>query len=488
MNYNVITDIYGNVVPKDREVSNNYPFILIHTTQPQLMLQKITTENANDGIWKVNIPTVEHILYNNQIDPNTFSPLGDIWLNSNELPNKFTILLVNNNPSISMYPIDFVKIDNYIDISIWKPIAPRGYYEMGLVASHNKPPLKSLKVVNTKYLMDFKSEMPVVDKNTAMNEFNLLSNVDAKKFTINRTKFMQKSNDVSISQKDNGDSILKDQSGYLKVDKVENVVDNKTTCIVNGQISDDVNKLKSKVNDRVNYTASGEMKIDNECIGISQNNFMSDNYAYLQTCDDNIGQKWYPYDDTYVSQGNLQCLSSDFKRLATSKCDPADHKQKWSTKDYDSVLEDTDQKSNESWVTQTGQKVVLVEPDNPWYVTKKNNMPIGIIKQDPVELNKVEYRDNADYHSNFMMDFHRADLGLGHSYAAHQGRPCTCLDCSNAPKNDPVFEYFAETKDKKQVKATKKSFFDFNVIASSLLFLILLLIVIRFSLSGKKGQ
>ena len=116
MNFNVITDLYGNIIKKDMDVNienkldnNNLPFILIHTSQPQLLLQKISTDNAADGIWRINIPTVEHILYNNQINPDSFAPLGDIWLNATDLPNRITILLVNTDPAISLYPIDFGK-------------------------------------------------------------------------------------------------------------------------------------------------------------------------------------------------------------------------------------------------------------------------------------------------------------------------------------------------------------------------------------------
>jgi len=112
--------------------------------------------------------------------------------------------------------------------------------------------------------------------------------------------------------------------------------------------------------------------------------------------------------------------------------------------------------SSNSWETQAGKRVVLVEPDIPWYITKKKTMPEGVIQQTVGELNQVEYRDNADFKSEFKMKFYRPDMGYGYSYAQRQVNP----------------EPFTTNQKIKSI--------DFNVIACSLLLVRLLLVVIRY--------
>jgi hypothetical protein len=116
-----------------------------------------------------------------------------------------------------------------------------------------------------------------------------------------------------------------------------------------------------------------------------------------------------------------------------------------------------EQESVGSWENQQGKRVVLLEPDSPWYIRRgRNPPPIGIIEQDTTKLNDVSY-DNAEYKTNFMMDTHRGHMGYGHSYASRQGRRCQCLDdCPHkdvdrdnnprTPKDDFLLEHFGMLK------------------------------------------
>lgn len=85
--------------------------------------------------------------------------------------------------------------------------------------------------------------------------------------------------------------------------------------------------------------------------------------------------------------------------------------------------------SDNNWINQDGKKVILIEPDEPWYIgldKKEKEKPKGIMKKKYVKLNEVSYRNNADYKTNFVMDTTRPDMGYGYSYASRLGQPCLC--------------------------------------------------------------
>ena len=443
MNYIVITDIFGNKIYNDMDTNSKLPFILVHTTQPYLLLEKVSKVPEVDGIWKLVLSTLFHILYINKITPNNFAPVGDIWLPTPTLPKELSILLVNTDKSLSSFPIDYVKLDTYTDVNIWKPICPQGYQEIGLIASNTKPSTKAIKVINNKFLIEYNGELIVKGRNTNMNDFNFLSNIESKKYTIDRTKFLQNPSTIKVASK-----------------------------ISNEYISSDDNNISiSDYGDqKISYTIQGELKMNNKCIGLNNDT------VNLQSCNNTIGQKWYPYRDNYVSSSDHKCLSNDNGAIIRQKCNN-NNTQKWYTDNYNSVIEQS-QESYEPWKTQSGKKVILVEPDTPWYINKKKNIPEGIIRQSVKKLNQKEYRNNADFKSNFMMDVTRPDMGYGYSYAQRQGQRVLCLDdCDKNSPDDILFEGFDnDTKQKK---------IDFNVIACSLLLLIFLLVVIRYYINNK---
>ena len=445
MNYIVITDIFGNKLSKDRHINNKLPFILLHTTQPYLLLERESKLHKEDSIWKPILKTLYHTLYMNSINPNSFATVGDIWFPSYELPKETMILLANNNKDISTYPDDFIQIDTYMNTGIWKSVGPAGYTGIGLIAASRKPSHMALKVINDKYLINYNKQSPIKIKNTNMNEFNLLSNIQIQnKRTIDRTKFLPASK-INIASKYNAKYISRGN------DRI--------------QLRDDESDSGSH---SISYTTQGELKMNNKCIGVD-----SDNSVDLQDCNNALSQKWFPYKNNYISYSDLKCMSVDNNSIKNDECSNDRRDQEWFTNDSGSVIS-TSSSNIDSWITQSGKNVLLVEPDTPWYILKRNSMPEGLIKQSVKELNtKGGYRNNADFKSTFMMDLNKPDLGYGHSYASRQGMRALCLDdCSNIDPNLPVFEDFKEDVSESKI--------NFNSIACSLLLLIILLIIIRY--------
>ena len=88
-------------------------------------------------------------------------------------------------------------------------------------------------------------------------------------------------------------------------------------------------------------------------------------------------------------------------------------------------------KSGDKWITQEGKEVILMEPDVPWYINLGVRKPIGLIKPKYTELNRVDYRANADFTSDFVLDPTRPDMGYGYSLSDRKGEPCLCkADCN----------------------------------------------------------
>lgn len=407
MNYTVITDIFGNKILPDN--NNIIPFLLINTTQPYLLFEKVSELSENDNILKIKLPYLYQILNANNINSSDYSSLGDIWISTKNIPSELSVILVNNDNKISSYPIDFIKIDNYYNINIWKPVNPKGYQEIGLIASPNKPSLRSMRVINNNFIIEINNESIVKGRNTNMNEFNLLSNIGINKFTINRSKFINYLNNVKISSRQNNNLILKNNE-----------------------------------DEKINYSVKGELKLNNKCIGVSTEDNLDDNFVYLQTCNNEINQKWYPFEDNFMSQFNHNCLTNDNGIIKNKKCINNDNSQKWN-------IEDVEQEINNEknlWKSTKGKLVMLIESNNPWYDNKKKLYSENIMNQTLEQLNN----DNNNNHTeNYNYEYN-------------------VLRNKNKPK-------------KKLYEKTNKNPFDFNLIACSLLLLILILVIIRYCIN-----
>ena len=347
MNYIVITDIFGNKINNNEIINNNLPFIIIHGNPKLLLSHKI------DGIWKIILPSLHQILNSNNFNPQLFHTVGDIWLNAQELPNKIMILLANSNKLISAYPIDYVKIDTYVDTNIWKPITPPGFQEIGLIASSIKPSITDIKVINSKYLIEYDGELITKGRNTNMNEFNLLSNIESKKFTINKIKFLNK-----LSEKN-------------------------TICPSN---INTMKKNESYKNHAISHNIQGELKINEPFCKYSKKNTNDLESEELNTID-----------------------------------------------------------SINSWKICAGKILSLIEPDDPWYINKKNQA-------------NIKHKELSD-------DYHKS----------YKNTTYDTNNTNNTHSENLTYSFDTEKCNK----------IDFNAIACSLLLLILLLVMIRYCINKK---
>ena len=444
MNYTVITDIFGNKIDKDDDKCSFLPFILIHSVQSNLLLEILGS--SNNTIWKLVFHMVMHSLYINNLNPSNFGPVGHFIFCKNKLPNKISILLVNTNRDISKYPTDYIKVGKYQDLCIWKPIGEKEYESIGFLASIKKPQLRETRIINKKFLTNYRDKSNKIENITNMNEFKLLSVNNKKRLTIKRTEFLKTSNVMRLYSKS--------KNKYLTLNK------NNTFGL---------EKKDKKYYQKLNYNIQGELKLGEKCIGVSIKDNSIDNFAYLQKCNDSDSQKWYPYRDNFISQFDQSCLNST-DPVTSESCDENNKDQLWTTETTKTVVKDNSQETSDNWVTQKGKRVILIQPDNPWYINKTNRNV----------LNQKSYRDNADYRTNFVMDPTKPDLGYGHSYASRSGSPVTCSkNCENVDPNAKVYEYFSEDSGDNKL-------FSFNVIISMLLFLVVSLILFRIYVSRVK--
>ncbi|ARF11396.1 hypothetical protein Klosneuvirus_1_253 [Klosneuvirus KNV1] len=429
MNSIIITDIYSNKLSQDKDMNGLLPFIIINITQPLFLLEKVKYINDNDSIWKINLRRMFAMLYTHGINPSGFSLLGDLWFPSQSLPQKVQILLVNVDNRLSQFPINFVNIDQ----NIWKPVGPDGFQAIGLIHATTKPSLRSLKVVNKSYLLPYNKTSPIIDKKTSMNEFNLLSIIGIDRYTIDRTQFLPNSPkiDVRLSSKSSGKYITNYNDTIVLNNEQQNNIDNVQT---------------------VSYTGNGELKMNGMCMDLHDNDTIT-----LEKCNQQMNQKWYPYDDAYISYNQHKCLTQRNNNVGGIDCDD-NINQKWRTSDLISVI-DSGQDSIATWKTQEGKNVVLIQPDIPWYVNKKKDA-----QKYMDNLNNNTYYDYAKFDSKFALDPSRPDMGYGYSYAQRHGKPCQCLEC----KKQNNVEHFDSSEK-----------FSLNTFIFTLFFIVVALIIIR---------
>jgi hypothetical protein len=233
-----ITDISKNNISQNKEKNNNLPFLIINspdvnTTKLLLKLPAGKDDNKTNIICKLNYQYIHFLLKSNNITPEYFCPLGDIWINKELNENPINILLVNT--SVSIKPIDYIKIDNYWSFSIWKPVCPDGYNALGFVASAQKPSINMVRVLSSTLLTEYNNTtVPIRGRNINMNEYDLLTTIGEKFYTINKSMFI-KNNEITnkgdlISNDDcdvwsikheYGISLLEDDDPWYDEKKVE---------------------------------------------------------------------------------------------------------------------------------------------------------------------------------------------------------------------------------------------------------------------------
>jgi hypothetical protein len=224
-----ITDILKNNISNDKNTNNMLPFIIINSNDKQLLIK--LTNSTNNVICKLNYQYIYSLLKSKNVDPEYFCPLGDIWINRLADNNPINVLLVNTN--ISIKPIDYIKIDNYYNYSIWKPVGPSGYSSLGFVASIQKPKNNIIRLIPNMFLSEYKNNTAVIEgRNTNMNEYDLLATINEKFYTINKSLFTSKNTnnelkkndddcDVWSIKNDNGISLLEDVNPWYDEKKIE---------------------------------------------------------------------------------------------------------------------------------------------------------------------------------------------------------------------------------------------------------------------------
>src|ERR1700679_2331655 len=98
-----ITDVFKNNISSDKTVNNTLPFIIISTSNTKQVLIKIS-----ENIYKLNYQMVHNMLKENNVNPSSFAPLGDLYYDS--VPDTINILLVNINNNTSEKPFNYIKI------------------------------------------------------------------------------------------------------------------------------------------------------------------------------------------------------------------------------------------------------------------------------------------------------------------------------------------------------------------------------------------
>lgn len=428
----VITDIYSNKISRDKDINSLLSFIIINIKKPLFLLDKINYNNDTDSIWKINLQRMHAALHTHGINPNGFSLLGDLWFPTNQLPTNVQIPLVNVDNRLSQYPINFINIDQ----NIWKPIGQDGYQSLGLIYATIKPSLRSLRIVNKTYLIPYNKPEQIINKKTTMNEFNLLSIIGVEKYTIDRTKFLPKNQKINmkLSSQLNNKYITKNNNNITLADERNNDLDN---------------------SQNITYTGNGELQINNSCLELK-----NDGNILLENCNNSTNQKWYPYDQNYISYNKHECLTHNNSEIYGKDCDNS-KSQKWTNFDA-STIDD----SIATWKTQEGKNVILTQPKSPWYIKKKKD--INTTSKNNTEHNS--YHDYADFESKFVLDPSRPDMGYGYSFAQRQGKPCQCLECKNN------IEQF-NTNNNDQIDSNNK--FSLNTYIFALFFIIIALILIR---------
>lgn len=258
-----ITDILKTNITSNKELNNNLPFILISTpnvNETQLLF-KVPNAPKNNIIYKLNYQYIYNLLKSNNIDPTFFSPMGDLWFN--DVPSIVNILLVNTK--ISVKPIDYIKIDNYYNLSIWKPIGPSGYTALGFIASVQKPSITIIRLIPNIFLKEYNNDGIISDgRNTNMNEYDLLATINEKYFTLDKSIFIKndcgkdnicaesvdstESCDVWSMKNENGITLLEDDEPWYKEKKFEH----EQLLLQNGSPSEDItDTFDENVNEEV---------------------------------------------------------------------------------------------------------------------------------------------------------------------------------------------------------------------------------------------
>lgn len=190
-------------------------------------------------------------------------------------------------------------------------------------------------------------------------------------------------------------------------------------------------KTMSKMSDKnqtFKYSVQGELIADDKCLSYDDSKQPNVN---LETCSGEEHQHWLLTNTSNIKLKNLdKCLTlnTETDNVSVMACNNSSDNQEWD-------IEEDDTDSSYLWDKYKGKTVVLVEADNPWYVNKDTTT---IMKSVPQKYNvgELQYRNNADFKSNFVYDPNSHSLGMGHSYRDHLGEPCQKIEGFDANGNN----------------------------------------------------
>ena len=411
-----INDLFGN------SVDNKSPFILLTTKNINSIIKKLD-QRSYDSIWEFDRRKLVPLLKVFQIDLDNYRSFGHIFFN-NYSQKPRTVLLVHKDFSIITNPTDYKFVGKYGSGYVWLPIGPSGFTSLGLVytPTEQKPSLDDYCMLDSNYALQINKSgsKSLVGINTlnfiSENEFNLLHSTITPIFTVYRAKLYHD----------------------IRNFKLIAFHDEKYITSINPSNNSSL-EMKSKDNNNyqyINYSTNGELKLGNKCISNDETN----RSVNLRECNaEDIGQKWYLYNNKIISHQDNACLTLDDsgENIKISDCDNNNSNQVW-TKEKPEVIEPEEGK----WYPTRGKKVVLVGSDNPWYLNNEFKEEANIISnKEP--LNQVTYQPYGKFKSKFIMDLGSPNLGFGHSYADRLGKPCPC-DKTKNKQSTQIFEGFGK--------------------------------------------
>lgn len=387
-----ITDLYGN------EITTDQPFILVHIQNSKEYMMSLDNSDL-DSVWTVNHVKMGTLLETYGLNYKNYSQLGHYWIpnNKNKIGNT-TIILCNINYNIFQFPNTFKRIGVYESGYLWQPVGPSYYKSLGLVYSPIEPDIHICMLVRSDYICPYYGWNMRIYNITNMNEFRLLNTRFIPRLTVDRTKFIKESSNITISQ--NGKYVCR-VGDKLLVSKFAN------------------NKSSSCV---ITYTDEGYLMIGDKYIGLKTNKTNAKNNKVYLNKTKSLVNKWYFYKNNIISQYNKLCLKIHLNYLITVRCNK---NLKWNVEIVDNKQlydEDNDDYSIESDYIVPDNPYVTVDENNPWYVNKVKR-PAELIKRSN-ELNELSYKNYGNYKSKFKLDKNREHGGYGHSYVSRLGKPC----------------------------------------------------------------
>ncbi len=419
----------------DRSIKEKYNFNRNNYDIYKILSSR--TKADNDSIWEVNIDRIrEYTKSSLGVDLSMYESLGDLWFPTSVITNPITVLLGNRSSGLLFCPTSYVFVARYKNGSLWKPVSENKSCEAVSFMFSIKDKITKGYMLRKDIIIPYEGGYHTVDNITNANEFNLVSTTDTRKLTVNRTKFVKEQPDFRLKTRYN-DKYLSNLGDKLAL-----------------------TDISSKKSQQLSYTSQGELKIDGKCLSIPTDATRKNGFVYANDCNNSLGQKWFPFNNHFISQYDKSCLSADNDNLTSRSCVENNAAQLWETDMRDdSEITETSKTEDEQyvnsrnrdveepgpeyhrkWYDKKGRHVVLVESDNPWYLGddklqhthdmnrhRSDNVSTVLRNKDLYELNDKEYGpSDFDSHISLDMDRQFTGYGLGYSFADRQLKPCGC--------------------------------------------------------------